>query len=102
MDENGDLHPLDTDSAVRAAIGRTWFISLIKSTFAKIAHRTPKDSDEAAEDNGEDGSSETASDNPGSGTVTPNNEGAPTTLKGGRQAAVKAGGKRRKAVKKRQ
>lgn len=49
------------------------------------------------ESNGDDGS-ETTSDEPGSGTVTPNGD---NILKGGKAATVKAGGKRRKAVRKR-
>lgn len=101
LDEHGDLHPLDKDSATPAAIGRTWFISLLKSSFVKVTTRSsPSEVEAPIGDNGDD-SSETASDGPGSGTVTPNGDGAPTVLKGGKAATVKAGGKRRKAVRKR-
>jgi len=101
LDDAGDLHPLDTDSAIPAAISRTWPPVLARYLVSKITHRTPKDSEEPLENDGADESSESGSESPGSGTATPNNEAAPAVLKGGRPAAVKAGGKRRKAVRKR-
>jgi len=96
VDGHGDLHPLDKNSATPAAVGRTWFISLLKFSVAKVTDRNLP-VDVPIESNGDDGS-ETTSDEPGSGTVTPNGD---NVLKGGKAATVKAGGKRRKAVRKR-
>lgn len=101
MDGNS-LHPLDTNSAVPAAIKRTWLFAFIKFLIAKFTNRAMMDSDAPPEGGDGDEVSETASETAGSGTVTPDNEAAPPAiLKGGRVAAVKAGGKRRKAVRKR-
>jgi hypothetical protein len=67
---------------------------------SKIFHRALKDSDEPLETDGAD-ESESGSESPSSRAVTPNSETTPAVLKGGRAATVKAGGKRRKAVRKR-
>jgi hypothetical protein len=99
VDDTGDLHPLDTDSAIPAAINRTWPPVLARYLISKIIHRAPKDSDELLEVDGAD-KSESGSESPGSRAPTPN-ETAPAVLKGGRAATVKAGGKRRKAVRSR-
>jgi hypothetical protein len=97
LDAEGDLHPLDIHSAVPATIGRTWFFALLKSL-----KRTSTASDSPPENDDAEELSETASETAGSGTVTPNDEAVPpVALKGGRAAAVKAGGKRRKMVRKR-
>jgi len=99
LDDNGDLHPLDINSVDPPAISRTWFFALFKSLIAKFNKTTA--SDEPLK-NDTDELSETASETAGSGTVTPNEEAAPpAVLMGGRAATVKAGGKRRKAVRKR-
>jgi DnaJ family protein C protein 1 len=97
LDDAGDLHPLDTDSAIPAAISRTWPVMLARYLVSKIVHRVPKDLDESLETEAVD-ESESGSESPGSGAATPNHE---AVLKGGRTATVKAGGKRRKAVRKR-
>jgi len=91
------LHPLGTDSAIPAAIDRTWPFILARYLVSKIFHRALKDSDEPLETDGAD-ESESGSESPSS---TPNSETTPAVLKGGRAATVKAGGKRRKAVRKR-
>ena len=100
LDDNGDLHPLDTNSATPAAISRTWPPVLVRYLVSKIAHHSPKGSNEPLETDGVD-ESESGSESPASRAVTPNNEAAPAVLKGGRAATTKAGGKRRKAVRKR-
>jgi len=100
LDDRGDLHPLNTDSATPAAIIRTWPPVLARYLVSKIIPRVPKESDEPLETGGAD-VSESGSESPSSRAVTPNNETAPAVLRGGKVAAVKAGGKRRKAVKKR-
>jgi len=94
------LHPLDTDSATPAAISRTWPSVLIGYLVSKIVPRATKDSDEPLDNDGAD-ESDSGSEPPSSGGATPNSEAAPAVLKGGRAATVKAGGKRRKAVRKR-
>jgi DnaJ family protein C protein 1 len=99
LDDTGELHPLDTYSATPAAISRTWPLVLARYLISKVTRRAPK-SDEHLENDGAD-ESESGSESPSSRATTPNNEAAPTVLKGGRTATVKAGGKRRKAVRKR-
>jgi len=91
---------LDTDSATPAAISRTWLPVLVRYLVSKITRHPPKDSDQPLETDGAD-ESESGSESPASRAATPNNEAAPAVLKGGRAATVKAGGKRRKAVRKR-
>jgi len=98
LDDTGDLHRLDTDSATPAAISRTWPIVLASFLISKIITQSPKDSDEHLENHGAD-ESESGSESPGS--MTPSNEEASAVLKGGRTAAVKVGGKRRKAIRRR-
>ncbi|KAK7060570.1 hypothetical protein VNI00_001336 [Paramarasmius palmivorus] len=99
LDPTGDMHPVDASTAVPAAISRTWFLSLLRSLFQSIAERfgkkdVPDATAGVSESEFEEGyDSSAASEGPGSGTVTPR--------EGVRQAAVKAGGKRRKAVRKR-
>lgn len=68
----------------------------MKSLVARVTNRTH--SAEPAEVNDENDASRTDSSAPGSGTVTPIEGGV---LKAGRSAAVKVGGKRRGAVRKR-
>ncbi|KAG7096863.1 hypothetical protein E1B28_004271 [Marasmius oreades] len=97
LDESGDMHPVDSSTAIAPAVSRTWFIALLRSSVEILAGKLKKGDNavpaavsESEYDEGYDSSA--ASDSPGSGTVTPN---------GTRQAAVKAGGRRRKAVKRR-
>ncbi|KAH7921821.1 DnaJ-domain-containing protein [Leucogyrophana mollusca] len=105
LDPTGDLHLLDTGSATRPTISSTWFIALVASLFGKL---TRPESQENNEDGsaGADGDVELddGSDSPASGTVTPSGASEGETkidLKAGRAAAAKAGGRRRKAVRKR-
>ncbi|EAU84840.1 hypothetical protein CC1G_00359 [Coprinopsis cinerea okayama7 len=103
LDDNGDQILINADTATAPGITRTWFISLVKALIFKVIGKS-SDSDSAteqelaADEDNDDVSSATGSDAPGSnsGTSTPNG-----SLKGGHLAATKAGGKRRKAVKKR-
>lgn len=101
--------PLDASAAIPPAISKTWFLSLatsiLHSVLLKGKGKGKKDkTDPVPEENGDsvdgaeaDGGYESsASSVPGSGTVTPRER----EVKGGRLAAVKAGGKRRKAVRK--
>ncbi|KAL0576928.1 hypothetical protein V5O48_005074 [Marasmius crinis-equi] len=93
LDPSGDMHPVDSSTAVPPAVSRTWFVSLARSAYRSVVQKTKKDEDvdaaRVSETEFEEGyDSSATSDAPGSGTVTPN---------GTRQATVKAGGKRRKA-----
>lgn len=88
---------MDSSTAVAPSISGTWFLTLISKLYAKIIKRKSSDSVNAdGEDIDEaDDASGTASDAPGSGTTTPKE------AKGGRMATSMAGGRRRKAVRKR-
>jgi len=84
-----------------AAISRTWPSVLVRYLVSKIVPRATKDSDEPLDNDGADESDGGSESPPSSGGATPDGEAAPAVLKGGRAATVKAGGKRRKAVRKR-
>ncbi|KAH7914200.1 DnaJ domain-containing protein [Hygrophoropsis aurantiaca] len=102
FDPSGDHHLLDTGSAVRPAISRTWFIVLVSSLFQKITGR--KDEDIDKEDDKDAIETDDASDSPASGSVTPSGASEAESkhdLKAGRAAVAMAGGRRRKAVRKR-
>ncbi|KAK1236485.1 hypothetical protein PQX77_000262 [Marasmius sp. AFHP31] len=99
LDPSGDMHPVDSSTAVPPAFGRTWFISLVRLAYQRMTTKAKKDDEKAdariSESEYEEGyDSSATSDTPGSGAVTPNGKGVP-------QAATKAGGKRRKVVKRR-
>jgi DnaJ family protein C protein 1 len=74
LDPSGDMHLLDASTATRPKFTNTWFIALVKSLYQKLVARamsSPKDTESSAEEDGNE-SSTTASEAPGSGTVTPN------------------------------
>ncbi|KAH9853494.1 DnaJ-domain-containing protein [Lenzites betulinus] len=100
LESDGSLWPVDSDTAVAPSIKRTWFLGLVTRLAQKVR------GDEAAidgagkeQEGGEesDGGSGTASDAPGSGTVTPKEGGG---AKSARAATMMAGGRRRKVVRK--
>uniref|UniRef100_A0A0W0FK88 J domain-containing protein n=1 Tax=Moniliophthora roreri TaxID=221103 RepID=A0A0W0FK88_MONRR len=101
LDPTGDMHPVDASTAVPAAVSRTWFISLLRSLYRSMIQRSNSTNKDAlgvavgaSESEFEEGyDSSATSDGPGSG--------AATLREGVRQPAAKAGGKRRKAVRKR-
>ncbi|OJA13830.1 hypothetical protein AZE42_00534 [Rhizopogon vesiculosus] len=102
LDPSGVMHLLDTSSATPAAISRTWFIALLINTIHNF-FPTKKNSLEA--DDQQDPLTvdiDDGSDSPTSGSVTPSGatEGE-ETLQSGHVAALKAGGRRRKAPRKR-
>lgn len=96
------MHPVDSSTAVPPSVYRTWFIVLVVSAYHSLLDKTKGKSAEVQSDEKEfeadDGydSSTTGSEQPGSGTVTPR-EGT----NGNRKPTMKAGGKRRKALRKR-
>ncbi|KIJ70043.1 hypothetical protein HYDPIDRAFT_178413 [Hydnomerulius pinastri MD-312] len=101
---SGALHPLDESSAEAPAISRTWFIVLLRSLFGKLSKGSESSVEAESEENvdAKGGESDDASDSPASGTVTPSGASENEALrKGGRAAATNAGGRRRKAVRKR-
>lgn len=90
---------INRDTAVPPSVSRTWPVALVKVLYSKIKSSSSENSREGVED--VDGSDDaTLSDVAGSGTVTPKEEDAQQT-KAGRVAATMAGGRRRKAVRKR-
>ncbi|KAF8845860.1 DnaJ-domain-containing protein [Paxillus ammoniavirescens] len=102
--EPSGLHLLDETSATPPAISRTWFISLLCSLLQKFRKDSRSEGEEETKEDGEKRGnvSDDDSDSPASGTVTPSGASEhETALKGGRSQATIAGGKRRKAVRKR-
>lgn len=92
------MHLLDTTSATPAAISRTWAIALLINAVHKFfpSKKDFQEEDDTVVDT-DDGS-----DSPASGTVIPSGATeSEETPQGGRIAAVKAGGRRRKAPRKR-
>ncbi|TFK75827.1 DnaJ-domain-containing protein [Pluteus cervinus] len=91
LDPSGTLEILDSSAALRPAMSRTWFISLVTSVFDKFLHRKQDVLDGVVEESENEGGSSTASEAQ-DGTPTANDVN-------GRAPATKAGGRRRKAVK---
>ncbi len=86
------MEPLDASSAVPPHIKRTWFMAFVLSFYHRLFKSEESSAAEVSED--EDGT-ESASET--SGTSTPNGNGLGT-----KYAPInKAGGRRRKAPKKR-
>jgi hypothetical protein len=99
VEPTGELQPLDPSAAVRPSITSTWFCALVTHAFRKVVPVTAPTKaplDAVISDNDETSS---ASEKPASGTVTPRDEDNTTGSK--RVATNKAGGRRRKVVKKR-
>ena len=98
LDPSGEMHLLDSSSAVRPAVSSTWFIAFIKSFYLKVFKSVKKDADTTdADAEDDDQSSLTDSDAARNGISISKENGI-----GGRAPAVKAGGKRKRATKKRQ
>lgn len=98
VDGSGDLTPLDESVATAPALKNTWFVALVRSLVQKVTGKTSA----AATDGDETLDDESELD---SGVSTPNSEGSAATGSGPRKtrasATTKAGGARRKAVKRR-
>ncbi|KAG2116108.1 DnaJ-domain-containing protein [Suillus discolor] len=94
LDPSGSLHLLDTSSATPAAISRTWFIELLISSIRKFSYS--KESSGNDVDNEPSAPTVDRPDSPVSGA----SEGE-EPRQAGYTAAVKAGGRRRKATRKR-
>jgi len=91
LESDGSLLPLDESAATPPSITRTWFVSGLKTLYRRIR----------GDRNGEEESAEESSVDETDGTES----GAETSLKKGRLEgrgpAEKAGGRRRKAVRRR-
>lgn len=99
LDPSGSMHLLDPSSATPAAISRTWFIALLIRAVHKFVPSKREEADD--EENPFAVGIDDISDSPGSGTVTPNGTTkSEEILQPARAAAVKAGGRRRKAPRK--
>ncbi|KAG2156139.1 DnaJ-domain-containing protein [Suillus clintonianus] len=100
LDPSGVMHLLDTSSATPAAISRTWFIELLVSNTRKVFYSKEKSQKEV--DKQQSPPTVDRPDSPASGSATHSgaSEGE-EPLQAGYTAAVKAGGRRRKAVRKR-
>lgn len=100
LDPSGSLHLLDTNSATPAAISRTWFIELLIGSIRKF--RYSKENFQKEVDNEQSAATVDRPDSPASGTATHSgiSEGE-EPRQTGHAAAVKAGGRRRKATRKR-
>ena len=96
---------MDSETAVAPSIKRTWFLSLVTGLLGKVAGRDGAiegaGQEGAAGEDDSDDASGVSSDAPGSGTATPKEGSDSGRSRNGRIAATTmAGGRRRKAVKK--
>ncbi|KAI0677599.1 DnaJ-domain-containing protein [Trametes maxima] len=103
LEGDGSLLPVDDETAVAPSIKRTWFLALVTGLVQKVARRdgaTIEDTSTGPSGGGEesDSGSGTASDVTGSGAATPTGSSASGGSKG-RAATTMAGGRRRKAVR---
>ncbi|KAG1833349.1 DnaJ-domain-containing protein [Suillus variegatus] len=94
LDPSGNLHILDTSSATPAAISRTWFIELLVSNIRKFSYFKENSGNDV--DNEPSAPTVDRPDSPVSGA----SEGE-EPRQAEHAAAVKAGGRRRKAARKR-
>lgn len=97
LEPDGQLLPLDQSAASPPGIKRTWFFALVGSLYERWAHpstTTGAAMDDLEEETDLDDTTDEASDGPSSGV---GNGGALN----GRTAATKAGGRRRKGLKRR-
>jgi len=117
VESNGDVHifddghliPVNATTAIRPTVQNTWFLSLMASLFRSAMKRSTSTSkaDEMQAPESEGTETATDSDMPeleDSDVPNGNGNGAGSaTMKGGKAAAasMKAGGRRRKAVRKR-
>ena len=90
------MHLLDSSSAVLPTVSNTWFITLVKSLYLKVFQSKKDTNPTDAESEDDDRSSLTDSGASRNGTSIPKENGM------GRAPAMKAGGKRKKATRKRQ
>jgi len=103
LDPNGELHPLDSSTAVKPTVADTWFLALARSLPQKVmslingtgSADANANGESTEEDDGDDNSSTTTSEVTASGASTPRDDGKV------RGPTVMAGGKRRKAIRKR-
>ncbi|KAG1752710.1 DnaJ-domain-containing protein [Suillus paluster] len=102
LDPSGTMHLLDTSSATPAAISRTWFIELLIRGIRKYFPSATQSQEEVDNQQSAPMGTDDGPDSHASETVTHSgaSEGE-EILQGGHAAAVKAGGRRRKATKKR-
>lgn len=95
LDPSGEMHLLDSSSAVKPTLSNTWFLVLVKSLYLKVFKST-KDTDPSSKPvDAEAEDDDRSSDSDASRSVRKENG------IGARAPAVKAGGKRRKATRKR-
>ena len=105
LEADGSLLPVDSDTAVAPSIKRTWFLSLVTGLLRKVARRDGATIEgglghDAASEEESDDVSGASSEVPRSGTTTPREGNGAGGTKNGRAAATSmAGGRRRKAVK---
>ncbi|KAG9218985.1 hypothetical protein CCMSSC00406_0001395 [Pleurotus cornucopiae] len=92
---DGSEEAVNASTAVRPALSTTWFPSLIHSLVGKVLGRR----NESNEVNNDEPASEVEDTDGEPGSVSDSKSGTATPLEG-RPAAVKAGGKRRKAIRK--
>lgn len=92
---DGSEEAVNASTAVRPALSTTWFPSLIHSLIGKVLGRR----NESNEVNNDEPASEVEDTDGETSSVSDSKSGTATPLEG-RPAAVKAGGKRRKAIRK--
>jgi len=109
LDPSGEMHLIDESTAIRPAIGSTWFISLIRSFANRFTgSKLPHTEKSLAQNGGATTATTTNEDvklDVDSDDGTSSHDSEPSTLKKGERKAkiptVKAGGMRRKNLRKR-
>lgn len=97
------MHPVDDSTAIPPSLRRTWFISLVLSLWNKYVPSRKLAGETIAEVDQDDiDESQSGTEEPGSGTVTPKEgaNGLGSKAPGRAAATSMAGGRRRKAVRK--
>ncbi|EMD40750.1 hypothetical protein CERSUDRAFT_111331 [Gelatoporia subvermispora B] len=103
LDPDGNMDLVDKSAAVPPSVGRTWFVALVAKLFRKVVKSKPASPPDAAprEESESEDASGTASDVPSSNGAATGQEEGGARPRGARAAAVMAGGRRRKAGRKR-
>ncbi|KAI0268247.1 DnaJ-domain-containing protein [Gloeopeniophorella convolvens] len=103
VEEDGEQTPINADAATPPSLRGTWFVALVEALIGKFIKRKAQSSEGTDADDTEDGETATGTESEVPELEYPNEKQNGAEVKYGKagSAAVKAGGRRRKAVKKR-
>ncbi|KAJ7068356.1 hypothetical protein C8F01DRAFT_978821 [Mycena amicta] len=89
LDSSGDMELLDASTATQPAISSTWFMALVLAQFRAVVGRFTSSKLTEQPESEDDEVSATASEAPGSGTVTPREGQSTATATGKRKRPAK-------------